>query len=239
MHFSTFLVAAIALCATSAFGKCLKSGRNWGDHEVAKEELAKACNELKGIYAPGQIAKRCRNNVDKTTSFMFEIENKTDRDANISQGECERNIGDQIDRCGHGGEVTYSGMRFRYVFYNWLWYTRLLLLTQIGAIQIKGGAKLTHRCGWSIRITCETRRKCRKGLKGDELWPTLGGSAFSYIYDPGFLHLLPPRNLPLLSLLRSSSFLHYFLPFLEGSSATKAEGCSTTLILALYSHMSA
>lgn len=140
MHFSTFLVAAIALCATSAFGKCFNSGRNWGNHKVAKDELAKACNELKGIYDPGEIATRCRNNADKTTSFVFEIENKTGEEANISQGECKRNIGDQIDKCGHGGEVTYSGMRFRYVFYNWLWYTRLLLLTQIGVIQIKGRA---------------------------------------------------------------------------------------------------
>ena len=42
------------------------------------------------------------------------------------------------NNCGHGGEVTHSDMRFRYVFYNWVWYTRL------GAIRIKGRARLSN-----------------------------------------------------------------------------------------------
>lgn len=129
MYFSTFLVAAIALCATSASGKCFQTGQNWGDHQQAKAQLAIACNELKGNYAPRTVAARCRNNPSGSTSFNFEIENYTGGNANISQDECERNIGAQIDNCGHGGEVTYSDVRFRYLFYSWSWYTSLLLLT--------------------------------------------------------------------------------------------------------------
>ncbi|ERF74334.1 hypothetical protein EPUS_02021 [Endocarpon pusillum Z07020] len=113
MHFSTFLIAAIALCATSASGKCFQTGKNWGDHAEAKKQLANACNELKGTYHPRQIAARCRYNSPGQVSYIFEIENYNSGDAQIPQDECERNLGAQIDNCGHGGEATHAGVRFR------------------------------------------------------------------------------------------------------------------------------
>ena len=118
MHFSAFLIVATALCATSASGKCFNSGQNWGDHKVAKDQLADACKELGKTYAPGEVNVRCRNNPSGSESYKFEIENSTGGDAQVSQDECQRNIGDQIDRCGHGGQVTLSGIQFRYVLYN-------------------------------------------------------------------------------------------------------------------------
>lgn len=160
MHFSTFLIAATALCATSASGKCFQHGQHWGDHPAAKEQLAEACKDLKGKYTPNELRGRCRYNPSGQVSYNFEIQNYTGEDAQISQDECERNIGAQIDHCGHGGEIVTSGIRFRYVLCNKSWTTRLLLLTQIGAIRIKGSARdsnilggVAHRCRWDIRIT--------------------------------------------------------------------------------------
>lgn len=135
MHFSTFLIAATALYAVSASGKCFQHGQNWGDHPAAKAQLAEACKELKGKYTPRELRGRCRKNPSRQVSYIFVVENYTGEDAQISQDECERNIGAQIDNCGHGGEITTPGMRYRYVLYNRSWSTRLLLLTQIGAIR--------------------------------------------------------------------------------------------------------
>lgn len=173
MHFSTFLVAATALCATSVSGSCFNTGQNWGDHAVAKAQLTEACKDLEGTYTSSEVRQRCRNKPTGGESYNFKIENHTGKDANISQDECEREIGAQIDNCGHGGEVKHANVWFRYVLYNRSWSTRLLLLTQIGAIRIRGLASrhsnilgtVTHRCEWSIGITCELRRKGRKGLK--------------------------------------------------------------------------
>ncbi|MCJ1347796.1 hypothetical protein MMC31_006025, partial [Peltigera leucophlebia] len=112
MHFSTFLIAATALCAASASGKCFQHGQNWGDHPAAKAQLAEACKELKGKYTPSELRGRCRNNPSWQVSYVFEVENNTGEDAQVSQDDCERNIGAQIDSCGHGGEITTSGMRY-------------------------------------------------------------------------------------------------------------------------------
>lgn len=115
MQFPSSLIAAIvALGATCVSGKCFQSGQNWGDHGVAKAELAKACAELQGTYTPGQVGVRCRNS--GPISYVFEIENEGNANAQVSQDECERNIGAQIDNCGHGGEISHSGTRFRYVY---------------------------------------------------------------------------------------------------------------------------
>lgn len=147
MHFSTFLIAAIALYATSASGKCFQTGENWGDHGPAKRELAKACQELRGNYQPRQVAARCRFNSAGSVSYVFEIENYNSGNAEISQSECERNIGAQIDNCGHGGEVTNGGVRFRYLSYDTSpsALCEALLLTQIGATRIRGGARHSNR----------------------------------------------------------------------------------------------
>lgn len=116
MQFSTSLVALIALYATSAYGKCFQTGENWGDHQVAKAQLAFACAEMQGDFGPGVVRGTCRNSPSADKSFRFEIQNETGQDASIEQNECERNIGAQIDNCGHGGQITTSGVRFRYVF---------------------------------------------------------------------------------------------------------------------------
>lgn len=118
MHFSSFLTAAIALYATSASGRCFNTGKNWGDHGEAKKQLANACKELKGTYQPRQVAARCRYNSRGQVSYVFEIENNNSGNTHVSQDECEKNIGAQIDNCGHGGEKTYGGVRFRYISYN-------------------------------------------------------------------------------------------------------------------------
>lgn len=118
MHFPTFLIAATALCATSASGKCFNTGQNWGDHATAKAQLTEACKELSGHYSPNEISQKCRNNPAGGESYAFRIENHTGTDIQVSQDECFREIGDQIDNCGHGGAVTHANVYFRYVFYN-------------------------------------------------------------------------------------------------------------------------
>lgn len=113
MHFSTFLVAATALCATSVSGSCFNTGQNWGDHAVAKAQLTEACKDLEGTYTSSEVRQRCRNKPTGGESYNFKIENHTGKDANISQDECEREIGAQIDNCGHGGEVKHANVWFR------------------------------------------------------------------------------------------------------------------------------
>lgn len=116
MHFNSFLTAAtVALGATCVSSKCFQSGQNWGNHAVAKAELAQACKQLQGHYGRNEVRTRCRNS--GPVSFVFEIQNKGNGDTVISEAECNRNIGAQIDNCGHGGEITHSGVRFRYVLY--------------------------------------------------------------------------------------------------------------------------
>jgi hypothetical protein len=156
-HFSTFLTAAFALYATSVSGKCFQTGENWGDHDEAKEQLANACNELRGNYQAREVATRCRNNPSEEKSYIFEIENYNSRTTYVTQEECEDKIGAQIENCGHGGQKEYDSVRFRYILYKTSWSTRLLLLTQIGVIRIKGSARrsnllgrVTPKCGWSI-----------------------------------------------------------------------------------------
>ena len=118
MQISNFLIAVTALCATSASAKCFNTGKNWGNHDVAKAELVSACIEMAGPFAPGQTKTRCRNSPTEDKSFKFELQNETGNTAGISADECQRNIGAQIDNCGHGGEITTSGVRFRYVLNN-------------------------------------------------------------------------------------------------------------------------
>lgn len=121
MQFSTASIVAIALYATSAYGKCFNTGQNWGDHSVAKEQLRQACIQLAGPYNPHQTASRCRNSPSSNVSYRFEIENTTNQRSGISADECMRNIGAQIDNCGHGGEIINSGTRFRYVNYVYIY----------------------------------------------------------------------------------------------------------------------
>lgn len=115
MHFSSFLatatIALSAICGVS--GTCFHSGQNWGDHGVAKGELAEACKKLQGTYNVGQVRNVCRNS--GPISYRFEIKNGGGGDVRISQADCNRYIGEQIDHCGHGGQITRSGTRFRYV----------------------------------------------------------------------------------------------------------------------------
>ena len=148
MHFSNFLIAATALCATSASADCFGSGYHWGDHPAAKTQLADACTELQGNYEPGEVLSKCRNNPEGG-SYNFKIENHTGGSIDISQDECEREIGGQIDNCGHGGEVKRANVWFRYGLYNRSWSTWLLLLTQIGAIRTKGLARHSYTSGGS------------------------------------------------------------------------------------------
>lgn len=116
MQISSFLIAGIALGATCVSGRCFQSGQNWGDHGVAKAELAQACKELQGRYASNEVRTRCRNS--GPVSFVFEIQNEQRAVTTISEEECNRNIGAQIDNCGHGGQISHSGVRFRYVLYK-------------------------------------------------------------------------------------------------------------------------
>lgn len=123
MQLSTFLVVVTAVYATAVSGKWFKTGQHWGDHGVAKAQLANACVEMKGNYDPSEVYGTCRNSPSANVSFKFEIENETGGRINISEDECRRNIGAQIDHCGHGGQITVSGVRFRYV----LWINRVVI----------------------------------------------------------------------------------------------------------------
>ncbi|MCJ1467753.1 hypothetical protein MMC07_006378 [Pseudocyphellaria aurata] len=114
MHFTTFLVAAAALCATSASGECFNTGQNWGDHAVAKAKLAEACGEeLARDYGSNDAHQKCKDNSAGNESYVFRIENHTGGGIQVSYDECVREIGAQIDNCGHGGAVTHAGVYYR------------------------------------------------------------------------------------------------------------------------------
>lgn len=114
MQLSTFLLALTALYTTVVSGTCFHTGQNWGDHGIAKAQLANACIELSGHYNSGAVRGNCRKNPKANESYKFEIRNNAGRAIDIGQDECNRNIGAQIDNCGHGGAISVSGVYFRY-----------------------------------------------------------------------------------------------------------------------------
>ena len=172
MHCSTFLIAATALCATSA-SACFNTGEHWGDHNKAKGSLKEACYHITGFYDGYQIKQNCQNAPTPDLNFVFSINNKNAGGRTISRADCENNIGEIIDTCGHGGERTVNGVIYRYIWYDMLVCTRLQLLTEIGAIPIKGIARHLSlseearlRCRWNIRFICELEAESGKaGLK--------------------------------------------------------------------------
>ena len=117
MHYSTFLIAATALCATSA-SACFNTGEHWGDHTKAKASLKEACKSLRGDYASYQIKQNCQNAPSSNVNYVFSVNNKNARGNSIAQNECEEKIGVLIDNCGHGGERTVNGIIFRYIGYK-------------------------------------------------------------------------------------------------------------------------
>ena len=113
MHYSTFLIAATALCATSA-SACFNTGEHWGDHNNAKGSLKQACYSITGHYDGYQIKQNCQNAPTPNLNYVFSINNKNAGGRYLSQADCENNIGEIIDTCGHGGERTVNGVIYRY-----------------------------------------------------------------------------------------------------------------------------
>ncbi|KAI9888558.1 MAG: hypothetical protein M1814_006828 [Vezdaea aestivalis] len=114
MQYSTILSAAAAvalLSATSVSGTCFQSGANWGNHGVAKARLAEACKSMKGHYDAKENYSVCRNSGGN--SYVFQIKNNNNQGVEVSESYCNAYIGEQIDRCGHGGKVTHSGVEYR------------------------------------------------------------------------------------------------------------------------------
>ena len=112
MHFSTFLAAATALCATSASAGCFQTGKHWGDHPTAKSFLKDACHDLTGPFNSPQPKYACRNGPGDL-SYNFQT-NNGNRGKTVSQADCENHIGGIIDQCGHGGDTTVDGVYYRY-----------------------------------------------------------------------------------------------------------------------------
>lgn len=113
MHFSTFLTAATALCATSASAGCFKTGQHWGNHDDAKGALKNACQSLTGPYNTQQPKNVCTNG-PSNLSYKFEVNNQS-RGKTVSQADCENHIGGIIDTCGRGGDLTVGGVYYRYI----------------------------------------------------------------------------------------------------------------------------
>ncbi len=114
MQLSSYLIALTALCATSA-SACFNTGENWGNHDEAKAQLKDVCNtKLAGSFGTGEYREYCRNNSDRSKSYQFKITNQSGGAVTISRDECYRDIGEQIDNCGHGGEGNHGGVIFRY-----------------------------------------------------------------------------------------------------------------------------
>ena len=112
MHFSTFLIAATALCATSASAGCFKHGEHWGDHGPAKVALKEACQRLTGAHDTPQPKNACKNGPGNK-SYKFQTDNKSG--GTVSQADCENHIGGIIDTCGRGGDLTVGGVYYRYI----------------------------------------------------------------------------------------------------------------------------
>ena len=116
MHFPAFLIAATALCATSASAGCFGSGLHWGNHDEAKGALADACGGLQGAYNAGETKDVCKNRPsDSNLSYQFQVVNKSGGTVSISQADCEQHIGGIIDTCGHGGDLTVNDVTYRYI----------------------------------------------------------------------------------------------------------------------------
>ena len=113
MHYTTFLYAATALYATSVSSYCFRTGANWGDHGVAKAQLAEACKEFKGNYNANQPWRVCRDSPTEDKSFVFQVQNAVNHGRFYPQDKCEEHIGREIDHCGHGGEENIQGWVIR------------------------------------------------------------------------------------------------------------------------------
>ena len=115
MHFSTFLTAATALCATTASAGCFKTGEHWGNHDDAKAALKDACYELTGPYdSLPQPKDACKDDPSGSNkSYKFQTNNSGSK--TVSQADCENHIGGIIDTCGHGGDLTVDGVYYRYI----------------------------------------------------------------------------------------------------------------------------
>ncbi len=116
MHFSTFLTAATALCATTASAGCFKTGEHWGNHDDAKAALKYACSQapLTGPYNTKQPKDACENGPSGSNkSYKFQT-NNSGRNT-VSQADCENHIGGIIDTCGRGGDLTVDGVYYRYI----------------------------------------------------------------------------------------------------------------------------
>lgn len=114
MQILTILALVTAACVSFASAKCFQSGENWGNHDVAKASLNDACNRMQGKYKPGEIFNQCRDGSD-FRSFEFEIQNNNGFEVTVSHDGCVKTISREIDNCGHGGQETFAGVRYRYV----------------------------------------------------------------------------------------------------------------------------
>lgn len=110
MHFTAFLIATTALCATSASAGCFKTGEHWGDHGPAKTALSDACHSLTGPYGTKQPKDAQRTHGNKCYKFQT---NNHSPGTTVSQADCENHIGGIIDTCGRGGDLTVGGVYYR------------------------------------------------------------------------------------------------------------------------------
>lgn len=105
--------AIVTAMYTSSASACFQSGANWGDHNKPSGELKGACNAMAGRFEAGEVKIQCRNG-DGDKSFMFEVRNQNNHAVSVDALDCFENIRQEIRTCGHGGEHTKNGIKFRY-----------------------------------------------------------------------------------------------------------------------------
>jgi hypothetical protein len=110
----TALLAVLATAVTVAQAGCYSGGENWKPDQVqANNELDGMCKSLSGGFNGGQTKYACRNAGTPNKRLEFWVTNTAGNALHLNHGDCVLRLGNEINGCGHGGETTTAGWRFR------------------------------------------------------------------------------------------------------------------------------
>jgi len=121
---TVLLAALVSLNADLVSAKCfVKLFNAWTlNVKEAKAWVDFACRGNGGMFtgnfAPGQTKRMCpKSKYSNLGTTLFEIENQN-KNAGFDLGndDCVMRLYSEIEKCDYGGESSYSGWRFKWVF---------------------------------------------------------------------------------------------------------------------------
>jgi hypothetical protein len=110
----TALLAVLSTAITVVQAGCYSGGENWDrDRDQANSELHVMCIELSGGFNGGQTKYVCRDAVTPNKRLEFWVTNTAGNSLSLDLRDCVLRLGNEINGCGHGGETTTAGWKFR------------------------------------------------------------------------------------------------------------------------------